>query len=82
MLRAIEDQRFSSLIVTTSAYHSRRAAYIWEQLAGNRYLIHSAAAPDDGFEPEGWWHQGRQVRWVLSEYGAFVYALFSDINPI
>ena len=28
---------------------------------------------DDPFNPKAWWKEGRQIRWVLSEYGAWFY---------
>ena len=30
-------------------------------------------AEEDPFKPDGWWHDGRQIRQVLSEYGAWLY---------
>jgi hypothetical protein len=32
-----------------------------------------APADNDPFNPEAWWKNGRQIRWVLSEYGAWIY---------
>jgi uncharacterized SAM-binding protein YcdF (DUF218 family) len=27
----------------------------------------------DPYNPKGWWKEGRQIRWVLAEYGAWIY---------
>lgn len=63
----------SRVIITTSKFHSRRARHIWQHLYGDSMQIFSAAAQKDEFDPKRWWHDGRQIRWVLSEYGAWIY---------
>jgi uncharacterized SAM-binding protein YcdF (DUF218 family) len=62
-----------SVVITTSKFHSRRARYIWSNLYRGKLDIYVAPATDDPFNPEAWWKSGRQIRWVLSEYGAWVY---------
>lgn len=63
----------SSIIVTTSKSHTRRAGHIWKKLFSNQFKISIAAARDDPFSPQGWWHSGRWIKTVLSEYGAWLY---------
>lgn len=63
----------SDVIITTSKFHSRRARHIWRSLYRNRLRIHVAPAGNDPFDPGAWWKDGRQIRWVLSEYGAWLY---------
>ena len=63
----------TDVIITTSKFHSRRAHYIWSKMYKGKLSIHVAPALDDPFTPEAWWKNGRQIRWVLSEYGAWVY---------
>ena len=63
----------TDVIITTSKFHSRRAHFIWSKMYKGKLSIHVAPAPDDPFAPEAWWKNGRQIRWVLSEYGAWVY---------
>jgi len=63
----------TDLIVTTSKFHTRRAGYIWKSAFGGVFNIQVAAAQDDPFRPDGWWHDGRQVRQLLAEYGAWIY---------
>ena len=64
-----------NIIVTTSKYHTRRAAHVWKTLFKDRLTVHTVAAKTDPFDPDGWWKQGRQIRWVLAEYGAWVFYL-------
>jgi uncharacterized SAM-binding protein YcdF (DUF218 family) len=62
-----------SVIITTSKFHSRRAHYIWSKMFKDRLDVYVAPARNDPFNPESWWRDSRQIRWVLSEYGAWVY---------
>lgn len=63
----------SNVIITTSKFHSRRAKHIWSKMYMDKLRIYVAPAQDDPFDPDAWWKSGRQIRWVLSEYGAWVY---------
>lgn len=69
----------TSVIITTSKYHSRRARHIWRNLYQGKLLIFIAPAQNDPFRPDGWWKEGRQIRWVLSEYGAWIYYYWMKI---
>lgn len=62
-----------SIIITTSKSHTRRARYIWEHNFPDQFSIQTVAARMDPYSPTGWWKEGRQIRWVLAEYGAWVY---------
>lgn len=61
------------VIVVTSKYHTRRSGHIWKQLYGKDLDITIAAAREDEFDPDRWWHEGRQIRWVMAEYGAWIF---------
>ena len=69
----------SNVIITTSKYHSRRARHIWSNMYKGELKIYAAPAKNDPFNPEAWWKDGRQIRWVLSEYGAWVYYYWMKI---
>lgn len=73
------NNNMTSVIITTSKFHSRRARYIWNNLYNGKLQIYIAPAPDDLFNPARWWKNGRQIRWVLSEYGAWVYYYWMKI---
>ena len=66
-------QGIRSVIVTTSKFHTRRAGFIWRDLYGQQLKIQTAAARDDPYDPASWWRSGRQIRWVLAEYGAWLF---------
>lgn len=61
------------ILVVTSKYHTRRANMIWRSLLGNQVEIRTVAAGCDPFDPDDWWRYGRQTRWVMAEYGGWIY---------
>jgi len=66
-------RRFSKVIITTSKFHSRRAKYIWQNMYKNRSTIYVSPAAADPYDPRKWWQDGRQIRWVMAEYGVWLY---------
>jgi len=68
------------IILTTSKFHTRRARYIWERAFPGRFSIRAVAARQDPYSPDRWWKEGRQIRWVLAEYGGWVYYLILAKN--
>jgi uncharacterized SAM-binding protein YcdF (DUF218 family) len=61
------------VVITTSKFHTRRARHIWQKMYNGKLQVYAAAAKNDPFDPEAWWKDGRQIRWVLAEYGAWLY---------
>lgn len=70
------------IIITTSKYHTRRARYIWQRSFPNRFSIHTVAARNDPYSSSSWWKEGRQIRWVLAEYGAWIYYFWKNSQNI
>ena len=64
---------FKRIIVASSKSHTRRANFIWSKMFRNKLSITSVSAKADQYDPQGWWKEGRQIRWVLSEYGAWLF---------
>ena len=48
----------------------------------NNLDVTSVAAKTDPFDPASWWKEGRQVRWVLAEYGAWIFYYWQKITDI
>lgn len=61
------------ILLTTSKSHTRRAFFIWTKMYEKDLLIIPVSADSDPFDPNSWWKDGRQIRWVLAEYGAWIY---------
>ena len=67
------ERGMKKILLTTSKSHTRRARHIWNRLFKDKLSISVVSAKTDPYDPEGWWRDGRQIRWVLAEYGAWVY---------
>jgi len=66
-------QGIDHILLITSKFHTRRAGFIWHQEFQDKLRIQTIGARTDPFDPDHWWQSGRQVRWVLAEYGAWLY---------
>jgi uncharacterized SAM-binding protein YcdF (DUF218 family) len=75
-------QGIESITVTTSKYHTRRAGHIWQRRFGDRLTIRTASAKNDPFDATSWWRNGRQIRSLLAEYGAWLFLYWKDWRGI
>ncbi len=73
------EENISSILIATSKYHTRRARFIWNRLFPDVLTIRSIAAKNDPYSPSKWWKHGRQIRWVLAEYGGWLYYFWKDV---
>ena len=71
--KVLSDAGIRSIVVTTSKFHTRRSQFIWKHMYPVQFKIYVAAARTDPFSINGWWKDGRQLRWVMAEYGAAPY---------
>ncbi len=71
---------FRRIIITTSKYHTRRAHFIWTKMFGDKLSLSTVAAKKDPFNPRGWWKEGRQIRWVMAEYGAWIFYWWKSLK--
>ena len=59
----------ATAIIVTSKAHTRRVRSIWNKVfAGHRARLVVRAAPQDGFDPEHWWHTTSDALSVVREY--------------
>jgi hypothetical protein len=65
---------------SVGAFISRRACHIWKNLYQGRIRIEVTGAWTDPYSPTTWWQSGRQIRWVLSEYGAWVLYVWNEFK--
>ncbi len=68
------------LTIVTSKYHTRRAGHIWRHLFGEVFHIGTAPARRDPFQPDAWWRSGRQLRFVMAEYGGWLFFYWSRLT--
>lgn len=82
--RALADflrDREPRVTVVTSAFHTRRASFVFRKVFGvNAQRIRVVSAPDPGFEASNWWQRREGLRLILTEYVklAFYYARYTD----
>ena len=62
---------YTSLILVTSAYHSKRANKIFKKIMGNEIKVLSAPSEESGFRFEDWWKRERDRKAVLIEFFKF-----------
>lgn len=80
--RKLIKRKWAAVIITTSKYHTRRAKFIWQKMYKNRITIFMVSAKTDPYDPDNWWKDGRQIRWVLAEYGAWLYYWWKEITEL
>jgi uncharacterized SAM-binding protein YcdF (DUF218 family) len=68
----VEGDGIRSVVVVTSPYHQRRAAWAARRTLVNVRVISRPADPSS-WRPEGWWKTRRSRRIVLGEYAKLVY---------
>ena len=71
---------FTRVILTTSKSHTRRASFIWKRMYRDSLSLCIVSAKSDPYDPQGWWREGRQIRWVLAEYGAWIFYGWKSIS--
>jgi uncharacterized SAM-binding protein YcdF (DUF218 family) len=73
------DERWNRVIVVSSAYHLRRAAFAFRrELRGTDVQILMRRTRYEDFEPDQWWRQRRDIRAVVEELprlAAYVFGL-------
>lgn len=62
---------YTSIILVTSPYHSKRAFKIFKKIIGNEIKIISAPTEESWFRFDDWWKREKERKAVLSEYSKF-----------
>lgn len=60
VIPCIQEHHWTSVIIVTSNFHSRRAGIIWRRIAKHLQLsarIFVDGVADPSFQPDGWWRQ-------------------------
>jgi uncharacterized SAM-binding protein YcdF (DUF218 family) len=73
----VEENQVRRIILVTSAFHTRRARWIFEvTLAGLPVTLEMAAVPYIGFDQTNWWKDETGLITLDNEYIKLVYYLF------
>lgn len=66
--RIAQIRGWTSIIVVTSPYHTRRALYAFQrEFSGTGVTVQARASRFEQARPDGWWRSRSDLRWVLSE---------------
>jgi uncharacterized SAM-binding protein YcdF (DUF218 family) len=68
--------RYTSLILITAAYHSKRAEKTFKKIMGNEISVLIAPAEESKFRIEDWWKRERDRKAVLIEFFKFFWFWF------
>jgi uncharacterized SAM-binding protein YcdF (DUF218 family) len=70
----IKSRQIRSVIVVSSAYHTRRAGYIFERmLRGTGVTVRMRPAAFDRYKPDEWWTDRNTLLWGLFEWQKTIY---------
>ena len=62
------ERGWTSVVVVTAKYHTRRALYAFErEFAGSGITVDVRGSRHEQTQPDGWWRHRSDLRWVLSE---------------
>jgi len=76
-LKIVQDQRYKSAIVVTTAYHTHRASMIFSQFFKGIDLTFCAVS-NDPIMTHNWWKDNYSTRVVISEYFKLVWHYLVD----
>jgi hypothetical protein len=60
-------ERKTTVMIVTSAQHTRRVRVLWRKLAGSDLHLIVRAAPQDSFDADHWWRNTHDALSVVRE---------------
>ena len=63
-----KESKWTSLIIVTSNYHTRRSLLITQYVFDSNWQIAVVGSRHDGFRPNDWWQEVRHIRTFLVEF--------------
>lgn len=63
-----KQKHWSSVIIVTSNYHTRRARYIYDRIFPAQTAVSVASARDADFDPERWWQKKKSIKLFAHEF--------------
>jgi len=64
----IGEKGYTTALLVTSKYHSRRAYLIFKDALKGKATVISVPSPYDSSDPEMWWKQNKDLKRVILEY--------------
>jgi uncharacterized SAM-binding protein YcdF (DUF218 family) len=69
-------QKWRSVIVVTSNYHTRRTRYIFTRVFPASTSVLVTAARDGDFDPQRWWEKRISIKKLTHEFGGMIAAIW------
>jgi uncharacterized SAM-binding protein YcdF (DUF218 family) len=76
LVRLVVTQRWKSVIIVTSNYHTRRARYIFSHVFPSSIAISVAGARDGDFDPEKWWESRKSIKLFSRELVGLIVSMW------
>jgi uncharacterized SAM-binding protein YcdF (DUF218 family) len=70
------ERKWSSVIVVTSNYHTRRARYIFSHVFPPQTRVRVSGARDGDFDPDHWWQTRKSLKAFVRELAGMVVAMW------
>lgn len=71
-----KQKHWSSVILVTSNYHTRRVRYVFEKIFPAQTAVSVASARDGDFDPERWWEKRKSTKLFVHEILGMMEALW------
>jgi uncharacterized SAM-binding protein YcdF (DUF218 family) len=76
LTRFARDHHWSSVIVVTSNYHTRRARYIFRRVFPQDFVVLVTSARDADFDPQQWWLKRESIKKLTGEVTGMLAAVW------
>lgn len=70
------EKKWTSLLIVTSNYHTRRARYIFRHVFPQRVDLAIVSARDGDFDPRQWWEKRKSCKELIEEVAALLVAMW------
>lgn len=76
LAKLAKQKKWSSAIVVTSNYHTRRARYIFRRVFPQGVQVRMASARDGDFDPDTWWEKRKSTKLFMREILGMMMAIW------
>lgn len=76
LVKLVKEHRWSSVVIVTSNYHTRRTRYIYGKVFPPGIRVTVASARDGDFDPEKWWEKRQSIKLFTREVAGMAEAVW------
>jgi len=71
-----QQQKWNSMIIVTSNYHTRRTRYIFQHIFPRGMDVRIASARDGDFDPDKWWEKRISIKKITHEVAGMIVTMW------